>query len=71
MHVYEYNPTVKITRSLYINNAPINIMPHYPPPGQCRGNGGAFDLILTLKVAPYMGNLTRTITHVRKCVITE
>ena len=51
--------------------APINIMPHYPPPGQCRGNGGVFDLILTLKVAPYMGNLTRTITHIRKCVITR
>ena len=51
------------------NNAPINIMPHYPPPGQCRGNGGVFDLILTLKVAPYVGNLTHTITHVRKCVI--
>ena len=44
-------------------------MPHYPPPGQYRGNGGVFDLILTLKVAPYMGNLTRTITHIRKCVI--
>ena len=24
--------------------APINIMPHYPPPGLCRGKGGAFDL---------------------------
>ena len=25
-------------------NAPINIMPHYPPPGLYRGKGGAFDL---------------------------
>ena len=24
--------------------APINIMPHYPPPGLYRGIGGAFDL---------------------------
>ena len=34
--------------------APIKIMPHYPPPGQCRGKGGA---VLTLKLA-YVGNLT-------------
>ena len=25
-------------------NAPINVMPHYPPPGPYRGKGGAFDL---------------------------
>ena len=24
--------------------APINIMPHYPPPRLCRGKGGPFDL---------------------------
>ena len=23
-----------------MNNAPINVMPHYPPPGQCWGIGG-------------------------------
>ena len=51
--------------------APINIMPHYPPPGQCRRNGGVFNLILTSKVAPYVGNLTRTITHERKCAINK
>ena len=48
--------------------APINIIPHYPP-GPYRGNSGAFDLVLTLKVASYVGKLTRTITHVQKCVI--
>ena len=27
-----------------IANAPINVMPHYPPPGPYRGKGVAFDL---------------------------
>ena len=39
-------------------------MPHYPPPRLYRGKGGAFDLFLTLKLAPYVGNLTAYHMHV-------
>ena len=44
-------------------------MPHYPPPGLCRGKGGAFNLVLMPKHAPYVGNLTDRHMHVRKCAI--
>jgi len=32
------------------NNAPINIKPHYPPPGRTWGNSGGFDPILLEKL---------------------
>ena len=38
-------------------------MSHYPPPGLCRGKGGHLT-ILTLKLAPYVGNLTARHMHV-------
>ena len=28
------------TSILVLTNAPINVMPHYPPPGHHRGQGG-------------------------------
>ena len=46
--------------------APINNMPHYSPPGLCRGSG-AFDFDFTPKLALYMGNLTTHHTYVQKC----
>ena len=34
----------KFVSQLMIHNAPINVMPHYPPPGQCWGIGGDLNL---------------------------
>ena len=50
-----------------IDCAPINIVPHYSSLGLCKGKGGGFDLDLTLKHAPYTGNLTTCHTFVQKC----
>ena len=36
--------SIRVHQPNNITNAPINIMPHYPPPGLYRGKGGAFDL---------------------------
>ena len=42
-HASEYTVFSRVT-SDSTDYAPINIMPHYPPPRLHRGKGGAFDL---------------------------
>ena len=44
IHCKSKNTITAIIMHSRVVNAPINIMPHYPPPGQCRGKGGAFNL---------------------------
>ena len=44
--LYLHNAQIVVNPTHYIHAdyAPINNMPHYPPPGLYRGKGGAFDL---------------------------
>ena len=49
-------------------NAPINVMPHYPPPGQCWGIGGDLNFAKLKSLgsnAPPIGHASRSNPNLR------